>query len=508
MRLLIAGARSATAQHLRDLLARPAPESCAPIDEILLLSRQMASGRYELPQPPQSRCSQRWHYWRDPSSAWPEGQIDTWVSLVPIFALPQLLGSAPASALPRRLLAVSSTSVLTKASSPCPRDRAQAAALLRAEQWVLEFSAQKGIDCLLVRPTLVFGGGRDKTLGTLAWWARRVGWIPLPPGAGGLRQPIRDRELAAALERLIGISDWSSLRSFGAPILTLTGPESISLRDCAVRIQRALGQPVRLVECPAWLLSLLLRLAQVLPRSLSNRLPGPGAVARMTAPQTFSSAALRAALGLPSGPLRIDGADVQAPLVDQEQFSAVKRFVDLLSVGFACPLAVPLLALLMLAVRLDSPGPALHWSRRVGRGGRLFWMPKLRSMRIDAPDVPTDALQNPQAYITRLGGLLRRSSLDELPQLYSILVGDMSLVGPRPALHSQADLLDARAEHGALWQRPGLTGLAQVMGRDELPIDQKVAFDAQYVRDWRLKLDFWILWRTLVQVLQSSGVRH
>ena len=150
----------------------------------------------------------------------------------------------------------------------------------------------------------------------------------------------------------------------------------------------------------------------------------------------------------------------------------------------------PVLLVLAIAVRLDSPGPALHWSRRVGRGNRHFMMPKFRSMRIDAPDVATHLLPDPDRWITPLGRFLRRSSLDELPQLWSVLMGDMSLVGPRPALHSQHDLVRLRSEAGVDTLRPGLTGWAQVNGRDELPIPEKARLDADYLKldDFQLEL--------------------
>jgi O-antigen biosynthesis protein WbqP len=186
----------------------------------------------------------------------------------------------------------------------------------------------------------------------------------------------------------------------------------------------------------------------------------------------------------------------------------VKRLFDLLlAVCAALVLALPV-ALSALAVRLTSPGPALYWSDRVGRGNQIFRMPKFRSMRVGTPAVATHLLTNATSHLTPIGGFLRKSSLDELPQLWSILVGDMSFVGPRPALFNQHDLIELRTAQGVHELTPGLTGWAQVNGRDELPIPDKVALDAEYLRRQSLGFDLRILWMTFVKVLRRDGVSH
>ena len=185
-----------------------------------------------------------------------------------------------------------------------------------------------------------------------------------------------------------------------------------------------------------------------------------------------------------------------------------KRALDLLLVLLAgLLLALPLLAI-ALWVRLTSPGPALYWSQRVGRNNRIFAMPKFRSMRIETPEVATHLLERPEQWLTPIGSFLRRSSLDELPQLWNILTGEMSFVGPRPALHNQQDLTALRTHHGVHRLMPGLTGWAQINGRDELPIDQKVALDAWYLQHRSLALDLRILVHTGLKVLQRDGVSH
>jgi O-antigen biosynthesis protein WbqP len=165
------------------------------------------------------------------------------------------------------------------------------------------------------------------------------------------------------------------------------------------------------------------------------------------------------------------------------------------------------LAGLAALVRLSSPGPAIHWSKRVGRNSRIFLMPKLRTMRIDTPQVATHLMTDPDKWLTPIGGFLRRSSLDELPQLWSVLVGQMSLVGPRPALFNQDDLVALRVQAGVDALRPGLTGWAQVNGRDELPISEKVRLDCEYLRRRGLLFDLRIMMMTLAKVVRRQNVR-
>jgi O-antigen biosynthesis protein WbqP len=186
----------------------------------------------------------------------------------------------------------------------------------------------------------------------------------------------------------------------------------------------------------------------------------------------------------------------------------VKRIFDLLlAVTAGAVLAIPVL-LVAVAVRLTSPGPALYWSDRVGRHNKIFKMPKFRSMRVGTPAVATHLLADPKAHLTPIGSFLRKSSLDELPQLWSILVGDMSFVGPRPALFNQHDLIALRTQQGVHELVPGLTGWAQVNGRDELPIPDKVKLDAAYLQRQSLAFDVRILWLTFVKVLRRDGVSH
>lgn len=186
----------------------------------------------------------------------------------------------------------------------------------------------------------------------------------------------------------------------------------------------------------------------------------------------------------------------------------MKRLFDLfLSFSAGIVLAVPLVVVAIL-VRLTSRGPVLYWSDRVGRDNKIFKMPKFRSMRVGTPAVATHLLSNPDAYLTPVGSFLRKSSLDELPQLWSIVKGDMSFVGPRPALFNQHDLIDLRTRAGVHRLTPGLTGWAQVNGRDELPIPDKVALDIEYLQRKSLLFDIKIIFLTALKVLARHNVTH
>lgn len=186
----------------------------------------------------------------------------------------------------------------------------------------------------------------------------------------------------------------------------------------------------------------------------------------------------------------------------------MKRLIDSVVALIASLILFFPILMLAIAVRSTSKGPALYWSDRVGRNNSIFKMPKFRSMRIDTPALATHLLDNPKEYLTPIGSLLRRSSLDELPQLWSILIGDMSLVGPRPALFNQHDLIALRTREGVDQLMPGLTGWAQVNGRDELTIEDKVALDVYYLENQSFRLDIKILWLTKIKVVRRDGVSH
>ncbi len=186
----------------------------------------------------------------------------------------------------------------------------------------------------------------------------------------------------------------------------------------------------------------------------------------------------------------------------------MKRIFDLLLSAIAVLMLVLPCTVVALMVKLTSPGPVLYWSDRVGRNNRIFKMPKFRSMRVGTPAVATHLLSDPRSHLTPVGGFLRKSSLDELPQLWSIIRGDMSFVGPRPALYNQDDLIALRTQQNVHTLLPGLTGWAQINGRDELPIPQKVALDREYLMRRSLAFDIKIIFLTVMRVIMRSDVSH
>ena len=186
----------------------------------------------------------------------------------------------------------------------------------------------------------------------------------------------------------------------------------------------------------------------------------------------------------------------------------MKRLLDLLICSITVLILLPFFIIITLAVRITSRGPVLYWSDRVGLNNTLFKMPKFRTMRINTPAVATHLLADPDQYLTPIGSFLRKTSLDELPQLWSIMKGDMSFVGPRPALFNQDDLISLRSQYGVHELVPGLTGWAQINGRDELLIPDKVKLDVEYLQRQSFWFDIKILWLTFIKVVRRDGVSH
>jgi O-antigen biosynthesis protein WbqP len=186
----------------------------------------------------------------------------------------------------------------------------------------------------------------------------------------------------------------------------------------------------------------------------------------------------------------------------------MKRIFDILLASLLLVLFSVSMVLLVILIRLSSKGPSVYWSDRIGRNNTLFKMPKFRTMRQGTPAVATHLLHNPENYVTPIGKVLRKLSLDELPQLYSVLKGDMSFVGPRPALFNQSDLMDLRTQKGVHRLVPGVTGWAQINGRDELPIPVKVQHDEYYLQHQSFGFDIRILALTIIRVARRSGVTH
>ncbi len=186
----------------------------------------------------------------------------------------------------------------------------------------------------------------------------------------------------------------------------------------------------------------------------------------------------------------------------------IKRVFDFFLAMLLLVIFLPPMLLVAIVVKFTSKGPIIFWSQRVGKNNHLFWMPKFRTMLIETPNVATHLLVEANQYLTPVGSFLRKSSLDELPQLWSVVCGDMSFVGPRPALFNQADLIELRTAVGAHSLTPGITGWAQINGRDELALSEKVSFDQEYLQRQSLAFDIHILWLTLLKVFRREGISH
>ena len=201
-------------------------------------------------------------------------------------------------------------------------------------------------------------------------------------------------------------------------------------------------------------------------------------------------------------------AVARRPAIPSLMSCAIKRAFDIVvSILFLMVFCVPMV-LIAVAVKFTSKGPIFHWSDRVGKDNRIFKMPKFRSMRIGTPQLATHLLQEPEDYLTLIGGMLRRTSMDELPQLFSVICGDLSLVGPRPALFNQHDLIALRTESGVHQLTPGITGWAQINGRDDLSIPEKVRLDREYLEVRSLFFDLKIIALTIMKVIKREGVSH
>lgn len=186
----------------------------------------------------------------------------------------------------------------------------------------------------------------------------------------------------------------------------------------------------------------------------------------------------------------------------------MKRALDIIFALLAMGLLLPIILLVSVTIKLTSSGPILYWSDRVGKNNLIFKMPKFRTMRIDTPPLPTHLMKNPEQYLTPIGPFLRKTSLDEIPQLWSIFKGDMSFVGPRPALFNQEDLIALRTQLGIHKLTPGLTGWAQINGRDSLPISEKVLWDKEYLEKKSMFFDFYILTKTFLKIFCEKDVSH
>lgn len=369
-----------------------------------------------------------------------------------------------------------------------------------AELALRHIEAETGLEVVVVRPTLVYGPGVKANFFNMMKVVQRG--IPLP-----LASVTNRRSLIYVGNLVDSLTTCAKHPAAAGKTYLVSDGEDISTPELIRRTARALGVPSRIFPFP---LSLL---------NLAGAVTGKrAAINRLLGSLTVDSSSIRRELEW-KPPFSMDEglaetaawfkATVSVKAVKAAESGTIMKRVFDFSMAFLLMLVfAPLMLFTALLVRLTSKGPILYWSDRVGKNNSIFKMPKFRTMRTDAPAVATHLLDDPDRYLTSIGRFLRKTSLDELPQLFSILRGDMSFVGPRPALFNQDDLIQLRTERGIHRLVPGLTGWAQVNGRDELPIPAKVDFDDYYLHRRSLLLDLKIILLTLFKVARSEGVKH
>ena len=381
--------------------------------------------------------------------------------------------------------------VFAETDQPAPQDD-YGRSKHEAEQGLREIALHSGMAVTIIRPPLVYGPGVKAHFRALMR-AVELG-IPLPLGL------VKNRRSLVAVDNLVDfILTCLEHPAAANEVFFVSDGEDLSTPDLVRRIARAMGRSARLVNIPPVFLNGV--------GTFSGR---RAALQRLQGTLCVDIHKARSRLGW-RPPWSLDQVLRKAVTTNQSfrlRPISLKRFTDItlaLAVGL---LLLGPLVLVALLIKVTSRGPVLYWSDRVGRNNLLFRMPKFRSMRLGTPVVATHLLQSPDRHLTTIGSLLRRSSLDELPQLWSIIKGDMSFVGPRPALFNQIDLIELRNHCGVHELVPGLTGWAQINGRDELSIPAKVALDLEYSQRKSFVLDLQILWRTLFKVTKGDGVTH
>lgn len=382
---------------------------------------------------------------------------------------------------------------LVEGSSPRPEDP-YAQSKWDAEQDLMEFAASSGMSVTILRPPLIYGPGVKANFLSLMRWLSNS--LPTPfKLIKNKRSFLYTANLTSAIARCIEIGPRRS------GIYFLSDGEDLSSYQLGSKLCKSLNCFYFSLPVPDFLLKLVGRCLGKTPQV--NRLLSSLQVSNELFCRDFDW----------TPPYSVDeGLRDTATWFRGERsiqrMNHFKRVVDVMICIFAlCTLCVPLV-LIALIVKLTSKGPVLYWSDRVGAHNQIFSMPKFRSMRVGTPVVATHLLESPDAHLTPVGGLLRRSSLDELPQLLCILRGTMSWVGPRPALYNQYDLISLRTQTGVDRLVPGITGWAQINGRDELEIAEKVQYDLEYLVKRSFLFDMKILWLTFFKVLFHKNIAH
>jgi lipopolysaccharide/colanic/teichoic acid biosynthesis glycosyltransferase/nucleoside-diphosphate-sugar epimerase len=370
-----------------------------------------------------------------------------------------------------------------------------------AEQLLVKYAGVSNLKFTIIRPPLIYGPGVGANF--LRLWKMSQLPIPLPFGA------VKNRRSLLYVKNLSAfiIFCMSHEKVLNQTILLSDG-EDVSTPDLISTLASGSGKTPILIPIPQVLLEWALKL--IGKTSIYERLCGDLFIDSSFVKENLGWASpysVQEALTMTSRSLKSSVVSSLNP-IDGFLNGKFKRLIDVVSaLALGAILFVPML-LTFLYIKIVSPGPAIYWSKRVGRNNSIFFMPKFRTMRLDTPQVATHLLENPDQFLIPSGKLIRKLSLDELPQLYSVIKGDMSFVGPRPALFNQDDLIKLRTDKSVHLLRPGITGWAQVNGRDEIPIPQKVEFDHYYFKNKSILLDLKILFLTFYKVIFMKNVSH
>ena len=385
-----------------------------------------------------------------------------------------------------------STSTYNELSQPKPQDPYGESKFM-AEKIIQDWSNTSGIEAVILRLPLLYGPGVKGNMASLLK-VLQIG-LPLPVGAlkYNRRSLLSLSNLVSIIETLINTPRPNSERN----LYLISDRSDLSTAGLVTLIAKQMKISWATLPFPPKLLQLCLKLIK--KDSLYSRLAGSLAV---------DSSAFAADYNWSPTHTPEQGVQVMLAEMPWEICPLWKRLFDFLTVLIVGIFLLPVIGIVALAVKITSPGPIFHWSKRIGTNNRLFLMPKFRTMKVDTPQVATHLLTNANDYLTSVGSVLRATSLDELPQLWSVLKGDMSLVGPRPALYNQDDLIELRTRYEVHRLRPGITGHAQINGRDSISIPQKVALDADYLASQSFTRDLQILFKTIYNVASKTDISH
>ncbi|MDY0269948.1 sugar transferase [Trichloromonas sp.] len=430
--------------------------------------------------------------WRRLDPGLPATSIAEWICVAPVWVLPEHFSFLEAHGV-RRIVALSSTSLFSKKQSADPRETAVAARLAEGERALREWAESRGIEWVILRPTLIYGRGRDKNIAEIARFVRRFGFFPLFGAARGLRQPIHGENVAEACLLALNASAVSN-RAYN-----ISGGETLSYRDMVTRVFHALGHRPRLLSVPLFAFDLGVAFLRLFPRF---RHWSPAMARRMNEDLVFDHDPATSEFGFSPRSFILKPQDVAFIGKEWPMVFVLTRFFDILFALFGLIVGFPLLLTVALLGFFDTGSP-IFFQERVGRRQGPFILVKFRTMCPGTASVATH-LAGASA-VTPVGRFLRRTKLDELPQLWNVLKGEMSFVGPRPCLYNQQELIDEREKRGVYAVRPGITGLAQIRGIDMSTPELLAETDARMIAEFTLGKYFTYILRTVFG--EGSGDR-